>query len=128
MLILQKAYCNRGNHEELDYVKFIQDIDTPEDDFHMLKIGNTTRLPPEKNKKSADISIKDSIHDVLKEISLQLNRKSIRLLEFCRDFDRLRVGSITNNKLRSAFDMAKISISLTDFATILSYYASDKIG
>ena len=57
----------------------------------------------------------DSVQDLLARFQLKIKEFRIRVREFLRDFDLLRLGKITQSQFRSGLSIAKLPLSDTEF-------------
>jgi Ca2+-binding EF-hand superfamily protein len=128
---LLKKYMDRGNADEVNYFEFINDVDRPEDmfgagrDFNHSYAYYSVTDPRKVGGQIVALEPED-IDDVLSRIRKDCSQKRIRLMEFFRDFDRLRSGNITQAQFRIGMNMAKIDLSTSEFNLLKEHYLSDK--
>ena len=124
---------DRGNAEEVNYVDFCNDVDTPEDMFGVGRDYNQSfnyypRTQPRKVECDIVKHKPDDVEDVLAKIRLYCKQKRIRVCEFFRDFDKLRSGYITDGQFRIGLNMAKIVLSGHEFDELCEFFKAPKEG
>ena len=139
--LILKRYLDKGNMEEVNYMDFCTDVDKPEDIFAPEEtpgidvqgaLENRRKNFPNLQYTTKPVMtgpiIKDTpedLSDLLAKIRKIVKLNRIRLLEFIRDFDKLRTGIVTKSQLRSALSMAKIDLSDSEFNLISTEYQVD---
>lgn len=98
--MLLKRYMDKGNADEVNYVDFCNDIDSPQQVFGVGRDFNHSfdYFPKSQPKPTEQDIIKDQpddIDDVVASIRQKCAQQRIRIGEFFRDFDKLRSGFIT---------------------------------
>lgn len=139
--VILKRYLDKGNMEEVNYMDFCKDVDKPEEIFtpdqqsgpeidKVLDMRRTlfknlqyTTRPVVEGKINSHNP--EDLNDLISRLRLQVKQNRIRIFEFIRDFDRLRTGIITKTQLRSAFSMAKLPLSDSEFHMICEQYQVD---
>ena len=91
---------DKGNAEEVNYVDFCNDVDTPEDMFGVGRDYNQSfqyypRTQPRKVEVDIVKHVPEDLDDVIAKIRGSCKQQRIRIGEFFRDFDKLRSGFIT---------------------------------
>jgi hypothetical protein len=118
---------DKGNADEVNYVDFCNEVDTPEDMFGVGRDYNQSFNYFAKNqprKVETDI-VKfkpDDVDDVIARIRTSCKQQRIRIGEFFRDFDKLRSGYITEAQFRIGLNMAKIVLSSHEFEELTNYF------
>ncbi len=120
MNLLLKKYMDKGNADEVNYVDFCEEVDTPEDMFGVGRDYNQSYqyFPRNQAKTVGDNIMKhqpDDIEDVLSRIRQSCKEQRVRLGEFFRDFDKLRSGYITEAQFRIGLNMGKLVLSSSEF-------------
>lgn len=67
----------------------------------------------------------NDIQDVLTKLRAQVKEFRIRVREFLRDFDELRLGKITRSQFRSGMSIAKMPLSDHEFGLLTEAF---KVG
>ena len=98
--LVLKRYMDMGNVDEVNYVDFCNEVDTPEDMFGVGRDYNQSfNYQPRNQARVVDVEIvrfkPEDIDDVLARIRTCCKQQRIRVGEFFRDFDKLRSGFIT---------------------------------
>lgn len=99
--LVLKKYMDKGNVDEVNYVDFCNEVDTPEDMFGVGRDYNQSfNYYPRTQPRNVEVDIvkhkPDDIEDVLAKIRAFCKQQRIRVCEFFRDFDKLRSGYITD--------------------------------
>jgi Ca2+-binding EF-hand superfamily protein len=133
MGVLLKRYMDKGNAEEVNYVDFCNEVDTPEDIFGVGRNFNTSTdyFPRTHPHVVATDIVKhrpDDVEDVLAKLRVKVKEQRIRFHEFMRDFDKLRSGYITDAQFRIGLNMGKIVLSSTEFELLCVHYQAPKEG
>lgn len=100
LALLLKKYMDMGNADEVNYVDFCNEVDTPEDMFGVGRDYNQSfNYFPRTQPRKVEVDIvkhkPEDVDDVLARIRTQCKQQRIRIAEFYRDFDKLRSGFIT---------------------------------
>lgn len=133
LALILKKYMDKGNAEEVNYVDFCNEIDTPEDMFGVGRDYNQSFSYFSKNlAKPVETDIvkfkPDDVEDVLARIRTACKQQRIRIGEFFRDFDKLRSGYITEAQFRIGLNMAKVVLSSYEFEELTTYFQAPKEG
>jgi len=68
-----------------------------------------------------------SLDDVIEKIQKIVKQKNIRVSEFMKDYDKLRVGSITEKQFFSSLSMMKIFLTKKEFEFLTEKYKNPQI-
>jgi Ca2+-binding EF-hand superfamily protein len=133
MNILLRRYMDKGNVEEVNYVDFCNDVDTPQDIFGVGRDYNHSNdyFPRSTPHPVATDIIRDSpedVEDILAKLRLQAKEQRIRFSEFMRDFDKLRSGYITDSQFRIGLNMGKVVLSQAEFNALSEHFKAPKEG
>jgi Ca2+-binding EF-hand superfamily protein len=133
MNIILKNYMDMGNVDEVNYVDFCNDVDSPEDMFGVGRDYNQSfQYYPKNQPRKVELDIvkhkPEDIEDVLARIRVICKQQRIRVSEFFRDFDKLRSGFITATQFRIGLNMAKIVLSMQEFDELVNCFAAPKEG
>jgi len=131
--LLLKRYMDKGNADEVNYVDFCNEIDSPQQVFGVGRDFNHSfdYFPKSQPKPTEQDIIKDQpddIDDVVASIRQKCAQQRIRIGEFFRDFDKLRSGYITAAQFRIGLNMAKCVISASEFKLLLETFRAPKAG
>lgn len=124
---------DKGNADEVNYVDFCNEIDSPQQVFGVGRDFNHSfdYFPKSQPKPTEKDIIKDQpndIDDVVASIRQKCSQQRIRIGEFFRDFDKLRSGYITAAQFRIGLNMAKCVISAAEFKLLLDTFRAPKAG
>ena len=124
---------DKGNAEEVNYVDFCNDVDTPEDMFGVGRDYNQSfqyypRTQPRKVEVDIVKHVPEDLDDVIAKIRGSCKQQRIRIGEFFRDFDKLRSGFITEAQFRIGLNMAKIVLSSHEFEELTTFFQASKEG
>ena len=133
MNLVLKRYMDKGNVDEVNYVDFCNEVDTPEMMFGVGRDYNQSfEYYPRTQPRKVEVDIvkhkPDDIDDVIARIRLSCKQQRIRVGEFFRDFDKLRSGYITEVQFRIGLNMAKIVLSSHEFDHLCEYFQAPKEG
>lgn len=124
--ILCKKYAVQGadgqHSDDINYVAFCQDVER-HDTF------STTRSSPLSGLSATSNSVASpsSVSDILKSLAAQTSTRKIRLSEFFKDFDPLRSGLVSSDKLGSAITVAGVRLSQEDLEALVAEYSSSRV-
>jgi Ca2+-binding EF-hand superfamily protein len=133
MNCLLKRYMDKGNVDEVNYVDFCNDIDSPVQVFGVGRdFNHSYNYYPKTQPKSVETDIlkhkPQDIEDVIARIRSTCLQQRIRVAEFFRDFDKLRSGFITQAQFRIGLNRAKIVLSSQEFQQLCEYFNAPKEG
>ena len=150
--ILIRGYFDKGNVRELNYFRFCQDIDRPEDLFkpYVAKNpGNDATYAPGQLRDAGNTFFKDSTlgldiisnrfqqqrietsndpSDVEKRLQAAVVMKRVRIEEFFLDFDKLRKGRVTKAQFQSILSMLNFNLTQEEFDQIATKYRVNEPG
>jgi len=122
-LVIRK-YVDNGNENEVNYYQFCRDVDIFDEgtaeisgvDIVKQHIDSFKTFQKQPKPTSFIINdMPDSVQDLLARFQLKIKEFRIRVREFLRDFDLLRLGKITQAQFRSGLSIAKLPLSDTEF-------------
>lgn len=67
-----------------------------------------------------------NLERILTRIRDEIKRNRVQLYEFIRDFDRLRIGIITNSQLANALNMGHIYVTEQELELIFNQFCADR--
>jgi len=114
---------DKGNVDEVNYMDFCNDIDSPVHIFGVERGHNHSfNYFPKTQPRITGIEIKkdvpNDVEDILAKLRQICKEQRIRIAEFFRDFDKLRSGFITEAQFRIGLNMSKIILSGSEFRLI----------
>ena len=128
--LILKLYMDRGNADDVNYVRFCADVDSPEEIFGVGQDFNQKGIQPLIKTAARAVggqivnNAPVDVEDVLSRIRRMVKQERMRVKEFLTDFDKLRSGNISVHQLRQGLKMAKIELSEAEFAALTARYAS----
>lgn len=133
MNLVLKRYMDKGNADEVNYVDFCNEVDTPEQIFGVGRDYNHSYnyFPRSHPHKVGDDIVKDvpnDVEDVLAKLRLKAKEQRIRFNEFMKDFDKLRSGFITEAQFRIGLNMGKVVLSGAEFSLLCDHFRAPKEG
>lgn len=144
--LLCKNYFDKNNTREVNYVKFCQDVDRPEDMFPSLNFGEPDNAPAvfagtvAQNKSNffpgstkglsvlqnrfqqPSVNISNDPNDIEKRIQSLVVMKRVRINEFFRDFDKLRKGKVTPTQFKAILSSLNFNLTEEEFESIINKY------
>ncbi len=146
--MMTRRYFDKGNTREVNYVRFCQDVDKPEDMFpgYMAKnppppLTIKDRQAPPRSTFFADstqqinvlenrfmqpkVNIANDPHDIERRIQACVVMKRVRMTEFFRDFDKLRKGKVTPTQAQSIINQLGFHLSLEEHQSLAEKYQAD---
>lgn len=151
--LLCQRYFDKGNTKEVNYVKFCQDVDKPEDMLKQLGLdseptkkvgfdvpdatvsggtksnffGSTTKgINVLENRFSKPtINLANDPNDVEERIQTLVVMKRIRIGEFFRDYDKLRKGKVTPSQFKSVLSMLDFKMTDEEYQSLIEKYGTD---
>lgn len=139
--VLAKNYVDNGNQKEINYVKFVEDVENIKEtlDIVVKGIKQNTVKPGEAysntvsdpknipfmetlylNKQLPDRLL--PIQDLLRRIQAEVVAKRVRIREFFLDFDGLRKNIVTGEQFKRVINMMNLTLSEEEYQAILNEY------
>lgn len=147
-LIIRK-YCDRGTTAEVNYFKFVNDLDRPQDIFpgYVPKVAPpapvyTRGIPPtivspffsqptdsidviHNRYQQPRVDISNDPNDVEDRLRSLVVMKRVRIEQFFYDFDKLRKGHVTKNQFNSILSQLNFNFTLEEYNAISSKYETN---
>ena len=141
--LLCRKYCRSINPKEIEYPKFISDVESIKlDEATVVKgiVPNSTVIDPHANyaKDLHKDSLTDAfyvekkippkllpIESVIRKLQAEVTLRRIRIREFFLDFDGLRKNIVTGDQFKRVLNVMNISLTDTEFNEILKIYNVD---
>ena len=141
-----RNYCDRGNNNEVNYYKFVRDVDRPEDMFPAYRakkeekekvqcfgiapVQQSTHFKARTNEvdvignrfQQQRVDISNDPEDVEDRLRATVVMKRVRIDEFFRDFDKLRKGRVTRTQFKSILSGMNFSLSDEEFEFLATKY------
>jgi Ca2+-binding EF-hand superfamily protein len=115
--LLESLY--RDQNGDISYKKFVEDIEP-------LENRNNKQIQTNKEQQvfSYQEENEEDIEQVLKEVTSQVKKNSIRLKDFFIDYDKLRHGLCTVQKFRTGLAMTNIILTDSQRKLLEKYFKS----
>lgn len=126
-LILLK-YMDNGNQDEVNYYQFCKDVDVFDEgvDISQKHLESfATYQAPEMRATFIHNDRPDDLEDVITKLRARVKEFRIRVREFLRDFDELRLGKITRSQFRSGMNIASMPLSDHEFNLLVEEFKID---
>lgn len=147
-LIIRK-YCDRGTSAEVNYFKFCNDLDRPEDIFPGYVAKNP--LPPPKYTRGIPPTTKSTFFaeatdnldvinnryqqprveiscdpsDIENRLRSLVVMKRVRIEQFFQDFDKLRKGHVTKSQFFSILSQLNFNFTPEEYNSLASRYETN---
>jgi len=147
--LLLRKYFDKGNVREINYFKFCEDIDRPEDIFPQYKSKNpkkeesffqgqlrdagstyfqdsTTGLDVINNRfLQKRVETSNNPSDVEQRLQALVVMKRVRIEEFFFDFDKLRKGKVSKTQFESILSMLNIHLTFEEQDSLFQKYKTN---
>lgn len=144
-LIIRK-YCDRGTTAEVNYFKFVNDLDRPEDIFpgytpkhpqpepvntrgQLKEIRSSFFDAPTDNidvlhnrYQQPTVDISCDPNDVEDRLRSAVVMKRVRIEEFFHDYDKLRKGRVTKHQFHSILSQLNFNFTLGEYNALAARY------
>jgi len=147
--LLIRKYCDLGSTAEVNYYKFCQDLDRPQDIFPEYVPKKALPPPqytqgitaPQKSTFFADktaevdvianrfmqprVDLSCDPCDIEDRIRSHVVMKRIRIEEFFHDFDKLRKGRVTQNQFSSILSQLGFNLTNEEYKSLCDMYVTN---
>ncbi|XP_002741846.1 uncharacterized protein LOC100373451 [Saccoglossus kowalevskii] len=121
--VLQKKYFDQAGFNYLRFLEDLQPSEKPEMKYQTrlkeLELVNNRVFSLEKNSCT-------DLDAVLTKIKSQVMKKRIRILEFLRDYDKLRTGRMKKETFRRALDPANLGLKGSEVSILENAFESQR--
>jgi len=142
--LITRKYKDLNNLHDINYIEFLQAVDKPLSKIDNKPFQFTTtpefftqpqisQVEANKIKQSnvlqhnfldPTVNLKTDPTNVEQRIQAQVVMKGIRIEEFFKDFDKLKKGTVTQQKLRSVSAMLGITLTESEYSVLQEKYAT----
>jgi Ca2+-binding EF-hand superfamily protein len=123
--VLSMKYCNKKG---FNYAQFIEDLQPKEIESNKyvehIQTVKADRMRLEVMQNTFDTSL-DPV-DIMNKIKNKVVKERIRVIEFMKDYDKLRSGRISSILFHRALDMCGFGLNTSEVKALASRYASSK--
>jgi hypothetical protein len=153
--LICQQYFDKGNSREVNYIKFCQDVDRPEDMLEQLgldfdKKASIKNAELESQKENLNvtksnffaettkginvlhnrfskptINLSNDPNDIEDRIQTQVLMKRIRIGEFFKDYDKLRKGKVTPNQFTNALSILNFVMTNEEYNYLIDKYKTE---
>eukprot|EP00049_Salpingoeca_infusionum_P007962 m.128503 g.128503 ORF g.128503 m.128503 type:complete len:947 (-) comp13872_c2_seq1:463-3303(-) len=109
----------------VNYRNFVTDVEPPAviPNLTQQTQAATARVHTARSAQRED-TLGADVDQVMSRLKIHVAKERIRLKEHLRDFDKLRTGKVTSAQFRSGLSMAKVSLTLPEYAALETAYAA----
>ncbi|XP_033106808.1 uncharacterized protein LOC117108769 [Anneissia japonica] len=114
--------CKYSNDMGFNYVRFLEDLQPS----IKPQLKYTERLQELRKVNSKTISLEQNpltdYQSIMNKIKIKVSKQRMRVLEFMRDYDKLRTGRLLKTLFRRALDLANLGLMSTETAVLEKEY------
>lgn len=121
MAALEAKFCNDVG---FNYLEFLQELEPKEPPQFMyekrleeLRLTNSKKTLPELN-------VAGDFEGVMMKIKTKVSKERLRVLEFIRDYDKLRSGRVLKTSFRRALDLCRFELKESEISILEDKYLS----
>ncbi|CAH1794695.1 unnamed protein product [Owenia fusiformis] len=123
MAALEAKFCNDTGFNYIGFLEELQPSVTPE--FMYSKRLSELRLANQKKKGSLpELNAAGDLEAILSKIKTKVCKERIRVLEFMKDYDKLRMGRMLKASFRRALDLCRFELKESEIAILEDRYQS----
>ncbi|EDO33216.1 predicted protein [Nematostella vectensis] len=119
MKIIEARYSDDIGFNYIDFLELLQPPDKPD---HMY-VKRLEGLKLVNSKQMADLGEQD-METIMHKIKAKVMKERIRVLEFMRDYDKLRTGRMLRANFIRAMDMCCLDLTKREIEIIMDRYSS----
>ncbi|XP_013383058.1 uncharacterized protein LOC106153608 [Lingula anatina] len=121
MAAIEAKFCNDTG---FNYIAFLAELQPPEkQQLRYLERLQDMRATNQK-KKLPELNICTDFESLIAKLKTKVVRERIRVLEFMRDYDKLRTGRMLKTSFRRALDLCKFELKESEVAILEDKYKS----
>ena len=121
MAALEAKFCNDVGFNYLQFLQELEPKETPqfmyEKRLEELRLTNT-------GKKLPELNIAEDLEGVMMKVKTKVSKERVRVLEFLRDYDKLRSGRILKTSFRRALDLCRFELKESEVCILEDKYQS----
>ncbi|WAQ95233.1 hypothetical protein MAR_027923, partial [Mya arenaria] len=121
MIALEAKFCNDVGFNYLAFLSELQPIEQPkfmyEKRLEEIRQTNVRKTLPELNAQK-------DFESLLLKIKTKVSRERMRVLEFMRDYDKLRSGRMLKTSFRRALDLCRFELRESEVSILEDRYES----
>lgn len=121
MIALEAKYCNDTG---FNYLAFLSELQ-PEEKPQFMYVSRLEDIRKTNQKKTLpELNAQKDLESVLLKVKTKVSKERIRVLEFMRDYDKLRSGRMLKTSFRRALDMCKFELRQSEASILEDRYQS----
>jgi Ca2+-binding EF-hand superfamily protein len=148
LTLLLKRYLDKGNMEQVNYMDFCKDVDTPADIFrpereYMIDVDEAVDLhktmresaivrPPKEEKEDERPELTSEEHMTLEQclqrLGTEIMRRRLDVKPLFRDVDTTNAGWLTTTRFAQVFNAAQLPISDEEQRLLAKRFANKVSG
>ncbi|KAK2184430.1 hypothetical protein NP493_266g02009 [Ridgeia piscesae] len=119
MQAVEARFCDDvGFH----YSRFLEELDpNPKTEMMYVKRIQNLRVVNDDKKAKEDHPVGD-LESVLKKVKTMVVRERVRILEWMKDYDKLRSGRMPKSNFRRALDLCRLGLYESELALLEDHY------
>ncbi|KAK3583614.1 hypothetical protein CHS0354_039437 [Potamilus streckersoni] len=123
MIALEAKFCNDVG---FNYIAFLQELQPQEPPKFMYEKRLENLRATNSRKRLPDMNPETDLEGLLLKIQTKVSRERIRVLEFMRDYDKLRSGRMLKTSFRRALDLCRFELKESEVCLLEDRYQSAK--
>jgi len=121
MIALEAKYCNDVG---FNYLAFLADLQPQEPPAFMYERRLEEIRKTNERKSLPELNPAKDLECVLLKVKTKVSRERMRVLEFMRDYDKLRSGRMLKTSFRRALDLCKFELRESEVSILEDRYQS----
>lgn len=121
MIALEAKFCNDTG---FNYLAFLSELMPQEPPQFMYQSRLEETRKTNMKKTLPELNAQKDLESVLLKIKTKVSRERIRVLEFMRDYDKLRSGRMLKTSFRRALDLCRFELRESEVSILEDRYQS----
>ncbi|CAG2250812.1 unnamed protein product [Mytilus edulis] len=121
MASLEAKFCNDVG---FNYLQFLQELEPREQQQFMYEKRLEELRLTNASKKLPELNIAEDLEGVMMKVKTKVSKERIRVLEYMRDYDKLRSGRVQKISFRRALDLCRFELKESEVCILEDKYQS----
>lgn len=121
MIALEAKFCNDTG---FNYIAFLDELEPREPPKFMYEKRLEEMRQINQKKSLPELNAQKDLEGVFLKVKTKVSRERIRVLEFMRDYDKLRSGRMLKTSFRRALDLCRFELRESEVSLLEDRYQS----